>query len=483
MSNIYRNLVISSGIAVMLAMVSIGLVCRHYAVQDLIAVAENRNIAVAQALSHNLHVDFDSYLPAVRNATREELLARPETERLDRWLTTLTPGLTVLRIKIYAKDGRTVYSSNHDQIGEEREEEQEFATVAYEGRALSELSSRDTFTAFSEEVFNRDIIETYTPIRAANGAIIGVFEIYADVTDVAQRVQHAVTGIIGGLILVFLVFYGSLVLVIMRRAMAPLKQASTRAAAIGPRSSGVRLPTERMPGEVLPLVEAVNGALDRLDSALDSQRRFTADAAHELLTPLAVLRANLDTMNDQQTAARLRADLEDMSNVVNQLLELAGMDALNPEEAEPVDVREVSGEVLANLAPVAVRQGKALALTGEEKPPAVRCDRKALGRALRNLVINAISHAPANTTIEIEIGRDAAISVKDSGPGVAPADRERIFDRFWRAERGDRPGAGIGLSIVKTVADTYGGSISVGDAPSGGAIFTLRLPHAAPKGR
>lgn len=479
MPKIYTNLAISSGAAILLAMVSVGLLFRHYVIRDVVAVAEDRNVHIAQALANTVRVDLEHYLSAAKSAPSNELAARPEIGNMDKWLATLTKGLAILRIKIFTPDGRTVYSSTHEQIGEDKQREPYFPVVASQGQALSKFSTRDSFSAFSGAVFDRDIIETYTPIRADDGGIIGVFEIYTDVTDVTETIDRTVGAILAGVLVVFLILYGGLVFVIMRRAIAPLRIASAQAAAIGPRSSVVRLPTDGMPGEVLPLVQAVNGALDRLDTALDSQRRFTADAAHELLTPLAVLQANLDTMADRNCAAQLRADVSGMSNIVNQLLELAGMDALDPDETEPVDVRQVCAEVISTLAPVAYRQDKALSLTGEERPPKVRCCSKALARAVRNLVDNAIAHTPAGTTVEVNIGADAAIAVTDAGPGVPLDDRERVFERFWRGERGKRPGAGIGLSIVKSFAETYGGTVDIADAPGGGAVFTLRLPHAS----
>jgi signal transduction histidine kinase len=242
--------------------------------------------------------------------------------------------------------------------------------------------------------------------------------------------------------------------------MAPLQLAAQRAAAIGPHSSGVRLPMEGMAKEVLPLVNAINGALDR---------------AHELLTPLAVLRAGLDNLQDE-TATTLRQDVTVMAEIVTQLLELAEVDSLTPKASEIVDPRDICIEVAAMLAPMAHKENKDIEFIDAETPVRVRCSSRSLTRALRNLVVNALAATPAGTTVTVYLHSDGAIRVVDHGPGIPPDKRDVIFQRFWRGRQGNRPGAGLGLSIVKRFVDTYGGTVEVGDAPGGGAQITVRLP-------
>ena len=307
--------------------------------------------------------------------------------------------------------------------------------------------------------------------------------------QVSREVQHGDTLIdlmaatfLGGAGWVILPFLAGLLvinLISVRRSLGPLQAASAQAAAIGPGRSDLRLPEHGLPREVLPLVRAVNHAFDRLDRALEEQRNFTADAAHELLTPLSVIRAHLDTLEDQGLAHALRADVEPMAAIVAQLLELAELDALTSSEGGLVDVREVCVEVAAALAPHAYRQGKQLAVTGTETPVGVRCCRKDLTRAVGNLVSNAIAHTPKGTAVEIELQADGALRVIDRGPGVPADARDLVFQRFWRGPDRNSVGAGLGLSIVKRFAETCGARIDVDDAPGGGAVFTLRLPTIA----
>jgi signal transduction histidine kinase len=421
---------------------------------------------------------FSRHFTTASGSTGTELRARPETQEIDEHLHELTEELSILKIKIYDAEGLTIYSSEHAQIGEEAGDHAGFLDAKRENKPQSALSHSHTFSAFSREIFHRDVIETYVPVKNRTDDIIGVFEIYSDVTDLKDKIDSAIFNIIVGVILVFTLLYGTLVFVIMRRAMVPLHLASERASAIGPRSSGVRLPIEGMPQEVLPLIESMNGALDRLDTALDAQRRFTADAAHELLTPLAVLTARLDTIEDKKVATEMRTDVAAMSGLVTQLLELSELDVLDTAEGEVVDIREICLEVISTMAPIAYAQRKTLSLSGSEKAVKVRCCSNMLSRAVRNLVENAIVHTPAGTSVEVNLRDDGAIRVIDDGPGVAAAERSLIFQRFWRGRKKNRPGAGLGLSIVKRVVDAYDGTVEVGDAAGGGAVFTISLPAA-----
>jgi signal transduction histidine kinase len=449
---------------------------RDTAIEGFVKVEQEHNVALAKILSKTVWTRFSAYLTSVSGSAADELRARPETREIHELLRDLTEGTSILKINIFGVDELAIYSSESSEIGEkEIDHRVEFLAAMHEGKTQSTLRHTHRITAFWEEVLHRDVIVTYLPVVKENGNTISIFELYLDVTGLKKRIDRAIFNIVVGVFLVFTLLYGTLVFVVMRRAMAPLHLASERAAAIGPRSSGVRLPIEGMPQEVSPLIEAMNGALDRLDHALDAQHRFTADAAHELLTPLAVLTAHLDLIEDKKVAAEIRTDVETMSEVVTQLLALAELEVLDAAEAEAVDVRETCLEVVSTMAPIAYAQGKRLSLTGSEKALKVRCSADMLSHAVRNLVENAIVHTPANTSVEVNLEDDGAIRVIDDGPGVAAADRSLIFQRFWRGPKNE-PGAGLGLSIVKRIVDAYGGAVEVSDAAGGGAVFTIRLP-------
>jgi signal transduction histidine kinase len=263
---------------------------------------------------------------------------------------------------------------------------------------------------------------------------------------------------------------------IIRRAVRPVIEASALAERIGPLRTDLRLPEAAMPREVQPLVHAVNQALDRLDEGFRTQREFTADAAHELRTPLAILRTQIDMIADLDLARSLRQDVENMSRLVNQLLEMAELDTIVFDQMETADLVAVATEVVAFLAPIAFTDSKHLAVSGARGPVLVQANHDMLARALRNLVENALVHTPRETTVEVGVDASGTISVYDRGPGVPLAEREHIFRRFWRRDRRRQGSSGLGLSIVSRIAERHGGRVSVDDRPGGGAAFTLSFP-------
>ncbi len=278
-------------------------------------------------------------------------------------------------------------------------------------------------------------------------------------------------------ILILLVLLGA-DLLIFERALRPLMRASRRAAQIGPTRTDIRLPELGIPRELRPLVRSVNEALDRLEAGIAHQREFVADVAHELRTPLAVLRARAEALGDPEAVRVLVTDIDAMARIVGQLLDAADSEALAVDDADVTDLAAVAASVAAFLAPVAVMQGKEIAVDAAAPRVPVIGSEPALFRATRNLVENAVRFTSPGTAVEIVVGRDGSLAVSDAGAGISPADRELIFKRFWRAERSRHGSAGLGLAIVERIAQAHGGSIEVSDNPRGGAVFTLRLRPA-----
>jgi signal transduction histidine kinase len=263
---------------------------------------------------------------------------------------------------------------------------------------------------------------------------------------------------------------------IFRRALRPLRQASEIASHIGPTRTGLRLPTEEIPREVRPLVTAVNQALNRLEEGLRIQRDFTADAAHELRTPLAILRTRLDLLQDQKIGQALRQDVEGMAHIISQLLDIAELDAFVVDPSEKADLRAVAAEVAEFVAPLALAQGKDIALSGASEPVWVRGNPEMLARAIRNLAENAINHTAPATTVEFVVEEDGTVSILDQGPGVTEAERKLIFQRFWRRDRNKAGSTGLGLSIVQRIAELHSATITLENRRPAGARFSLKFP-------
>lgn len=307
---------------------------------------------------------------------------------------------------------------------------------------------------------------------------------------VAQNIRHpdvifddivaSYLGHIGWFTVAILALLLAIDIVVIRSALKPVLRASEIARTIDPARSNPRLPAHHMPQELLPLIGSMNQALDRLEQGIRSQREFTADAAHELRTPLAVLRTRVETMPDREGLDALKADILVMTHVVNQLMEMAEVEGNTAPPSTGVDLCAVSAEVAAMMAEIAIRQDRSIALTGAKGPVWVRGDGAMIFRAVRNLVENALKHTAPGTVVEIEAGEDGHVAVMDRGPGVPEQDRALIFRRFWRADRNparntSSQGAGLGLAIVAKIAEIHGGAVTVASRPGGGAVFTLKF--------
>ena len=263
--------------------------------------------------------------------------------------------------------------------------------------------------------------------------------------------------------------------------LRPLRQAAAEAARIG-EGGPRRLGETDLPPEVQPLIRAVNGALDRLDEALEWHRGFSAEVAHELRTPLAMILAELDLMEEGETRDRLRDDVQGLARMVSDLLEAAEAARDRPAGAEAFDLVELATDTARRLSPLAAQEGHRIVAPAGHPPVWVRGDRASVGRAVRNLVENAIAHSPMGQPVELRLAAapagEARLEVADHGRGVPAMERTKVFRRSWRAGDTHRRGLGLGLSIVDRIARAHGGRVTVGDNPGGGAVFTLCLPEA-----
>ncbi len=264
----------------------------------------------------------------------------------------------------------------------------------------------------------------------------------------------------------------------VRRGLRPLRQVSQAALQIGPAQPGSRLPAVGLPDEVLPLVRTVNGALARLDQALIDQRRFMAEAAHALRTPLAIMTARLGIMEGSADLAGLRHDADRMARLVQQLLGMARLESVALDMTQSVKLHAVAAEAIAALVPLALQSDIELALLDRDGLMPFHGNHAALVLALTNLIENAIAHAPRGSSVEVVLTGPARAAVQDRGAGVAPEWRTRIFERFVRGLGEREGGAGLGLAIVAEIAAAHHGSVNVEALEGGGCAFVLNLDPA-----
>lgn len=268
-------------------------------------------------------------------------------------------------------------------------------------------------------------------------------------------------------------------IVAVRRVLKPLRQAEAEVDALDPDNGFHRLSEVTEPREVNTLVRAVNRALMRLDEAMAMLRSFTANAAHELRTPLSIMQLSLDRLPPGQVRDELHADTQHMTRLVEQMLDLAQADALAPELLELVDLADVGRDVVAAMAPKAFADNRDLQFVCRGDT-IVLGHAEAITRIYRNLIDNALKHAPGQTSIDVVAGPGPQLTVRDHGSGIAQEDLPHIFDRFWRKDRRKTDGAGLGLGIVQKLAQVHGGTAMVENAPDGGALFCVTFHAAEP---
>ena len=270
-------------------------------------------------------------------------------------------------------------------------------------------------------------------------------------------------------------FLAILVWFAIARALRPLDRL---ARAVGTRSPRVLEPLSDvgLPREVTPLVQALNGLLERLDHALDAQRTFIADAAHELRTPLTAVHlqaqlAQRAATGEERHAAfvELTTGLERATHLVEQLLTLAREEpGVAERPLEPVELGELARSVVGEHAAVAASRGIDLGVTNVADANArfvVNGDAAGLRTLLSNLVDNAVRYTGPVGRVDVSVGAtngSTTLTVRDTGPGISPAEYPRIFDRFYRAQGATAPGSGLGLAIVRRIADRHRATIELG---------------------
>jgi len=216
--------------------------------------------------------------------------------------------------------------------------------------------------------------------------------------------------------------------------------------------------------------------MEALKKSISTHREFASNVAHKLRTPLAVLRANLDSLGQDKEVTGLKNEVDTLARMVEQLLTLTRYEHfVLPPEAK-CDLYGITVDVISSLAPLAIKEDRTLELDGDSGILMIHGDSGAVEHAVRNLIENAIKYSARGTAVQVKLEKDSsAIRVSDEGRGIPLEDRARLFERFTRTDRRGA-GAGLGLHIVKTIADIHDAQVSIGHSASGGAEFSLIFP-------
>ncbi|MGJ7535919.1 MULTISPECIES: sensor histidine kinase [unclassified Variovorax] len=273
----------------------------------------------------------------------------------------------------------------------------------------------------------------------------------------------------------------------VRLALRPWRRVSQETAERGPADL---TPLSYAPPhkELQPLVQSINSLLQRVRDSTSRERSLIADAAHELRTPLAAMRVNVEALKEQSTDEHQRELMGNLlrsndraARLVGQLLQLMRSDAVS-DNALPVmlSLDALVQDRLAMIEGLASARNVELELVSEDRVP-VLGERESLVSMIDNLINNAIKYSPPGSTVVVHVAREgtqALLTVADEGPGIPPALRERVFDRFFRNPDQNQSGSGLGLAIVKSVVDRHGGEVALGEVANGGLLATVRLPLA-----
>jgi signal transduction histidine kinase len=339
-----------------------------------------------------------------------------------------------------------------------------------------------------EQMQSRDVLQAGDDdpaVVAAAGVAVGgqnhVVLVAVGLGAVRDTVEAATTVLVVGLPLLLVVVAGT-VYALVGRALHPVEAIRAQVAEIEQSDLARRVPEPGGSDEIASLARTMNAMLTRLDMSQRAQRRFVADASHELRSPLATLGAHLDVAGsrggqlDDVARAAMQTELRRLARLVEDLLLLARADERGLRRApQELDLDDVLDEERARL-----RRTTALNVTAVLAPVKIVGERSELVRMVRNLVDNAARFARTSIHLGLRIaaGR-AVIDVADDGPGIPPADRERVLQRFVRLDDArSAEGSGLGLAIVAEIASSHGGTVRVGERAGGGALVQVELPGA-----
>ncbi|HET9663025.1 MAG TPA: sensor histidine kinase N-terminal domain-containing protein [Burkholderiales bacterium] len=331
------------------------------------------------------------------------------------------------------------------------------------------------------------VVELHVRADAALDRPAATVRVAETITKRAELTREILLSVLLPQVLLILLA-GAIVWAGVVRGLAPLDKVRRAVALRSHRERGP-VPAAEVPGEVRPLVDAVNGLLERLDHVLTLQARFVTDAAHQLKTPVAGLQAQMelalretDPERIRESMQRLYRGLERLARLVSQLLSLARNepDAVRSVILKPLDLNALALDAATSWVPAALGKGIDLGLESSESAVMIRGDPGRLRELFDNLLDNAVRYTPHGGRVTVRVARDPApgVAVSDDGPAIPPHERARVFERFHRLLGTSHDGSGLGLAIALEIARLHGADIVLEDDKDGiGNTFTVSFPH------
>jgi signal transduction histidine kinase len=499
-----------SFVIIVVVSVLLGVFYRHITLQNLVELGENKNVVLTQAFSNSLWPQFAPFVASIAETKPEVLREHPEIDRLRRAVLTLMQDLSVVKVKVYNLEGLTVFSTEAQQIGENKSTNAGFRT-ARAGGVASELTHRKTFSAFEGMIEDRDVLSSYIPIRrsAPTGPVEAVFELYDDITPLLAYIKRTQRRVVIAVIGLLATLYAGLFYavrhadrIIQRQHKALQEAHDNLEARIEERTVALVATNCRLQEEITErklIAEALTQARDAALQAAQLKSEFLNNVSHEIRTPMngiigmtALLLETSLTAEQQEYADMVHMSADNLCTLLNDILDFSKIEAgqMTLETLDfnlPTVVQDVIG-LLAHAA-----QAKHLALTthiADDVPALVRGDAERLRQVLINLVGNAIKFTEQGTvTVHVVRERETTTHtlvrfiVHDTGIGIAKTDQQRIFQAFVQADGSSTRqygGTGLGLAMSKRLVELMEGSIGFESTPGQGSTFWFILPYSQP---
>lgn len=398
-----------------------------------------------------------------------------------------------IRSWIFDEGGKLVLSTAEVREGEGPGEEREVLGDTISSALLVEIARRHapaTVTVPAGDDGAR-LGASPLPVALGNGMILASYPL-ADLERLLARARGAAAlAVIAALLLSLLAGY-----LLARNSMAPVAEMSSRAEVIGGANLHERIPVHNARDELGALAMTFNGLLDRLSVVLDQQRRFMADASHELRTPVAIMRGEADVVlrSDDRSPGEYREALvvvrdaaDRLTHTVNDIFLLARVDAEQvPAIAAPLYLDDLVTDACRAMRSIADRRGINIDCVADADAPYIG-DEQLLQRLVMNLLDNAIKYSPNDGVVSVRFGRTASgfeLSISNGGPGIPSDARAHVFERFFRADtartggatNASASGSGLGLSIARWIAELHAGTLELTEATNARTTFTLCLP-------
>lgn len=429
----------------------------------------------------SLHRDFDRHLTHEQRELMQFVRmgeTQPAFASLDdlRSVAYQTDGIYGTYVRLFSRGGKELYRSPN-----------------FQGHRVlpAHLPEEAREQTISRDWEGKPSRTRYTPLARQDGTLTGWLEVTGFEWSLHQELARLGRVLIIGIVLsVLLAIAGGFLLA--RRALRPVAALTDAANEIKATDLSARLPTQfGVRDELTDLAETFNSMIERLEASFNRERRFSANAAHELLTPLTTMRSSVevvlrkerDAAKYQKTLGTILVDVDEMSETVRGLLKLSKAERLAELPRKPVDVSRLSRDHTERFQGRATGQGVQLQLC-VEPDVLVMGDASHLGEVLDNLIDNALKYTPKGGRITLEVEGDeheARLRVSDTGVGFSPEQGEQLFDRFYRADTSmvqSQSGSGLGLTVVQTIVHAYGGAISArSEGLHQGSTFEVHFPH------